>query len=82
MAHTHERAAVHILDWLHRAETSLVDKAVVTFNGEAGAVRHIRLDESHGLCFTLDEDPKITDVAALDTRRWYPVSTIRHVSQE
>lgn len=73
--YVYEDAAVAILEWLHKAETALVGKAVVTFNGEAGTVRDIRLDEHHGLCFTLG---KHTEDMILGVYNWYPVSTIKH----
>lgn len=73
MSYAYESAATRILDWLHHAERDLMGKAIVTFNGEAGDVKAIKLDEHHGLCFTLDE---ITP-SDVPTRRFYPVSTIR-----
>jgi hypothetical protein len=74
MSHVYETAAVRILDWLHHAERDLTGKAVLTFNGEAGTVRAIQLDEHHGLCFTIDE-PNIQGHG----RRYYPVSTIKQL---
>lgn len=68
------RAAVHVIDWFHRAEKDILGATIQTFQGEAGTVKEIRLDEAHGLCFTLDEKPKAFDP---DIRRFYPVSTIR-----
>jgi hypothetical protein len=74
----YEEAVVNILDWLHKAEDALVGSTVVTFNGEAGTCKGVRLDDHHGLCFTLD-DPKIwlDEVDRNTYQRWYPVSTIR-----
>jgi hypothetical protein len=71
MPHVYENAAVEILDWYHRAERDLLDHPIVTFNGEAGTVRAVKLDPLHGLCFTVD-DPH------LGYERFYPVSTIRY----
>jgi hypothetical protein len=54
-----------------------VGDCIVTFNGDTGAVRGLKLDEHHGLCFTLD-DP-VDDFVEAECgifRRWYPVSTI------
>ncbi len=73
MSHVYENAALRILDWLHQAERDLIGAPVVTFNGEAGTVKAIKLDEHHGLCFTIDEPVGVID----DCRRFYPVSTIR-----
>lgn len=75
----HEDAATKILEWLHRAERALVGKVIATFNGETGEVRDIRLDEHHGLCFTLD-DPERGDADGALPQRWYPVSTIKQVA--
>lgn len=78
MSHPYEQAAVRILDWFHRAEADLVGKAVVTFNGEAGTVIEIKLDESHGLCFTIDDPVSGFDEIEVGIkRRWYPVATIK-----
>lgn len=79
MSHPYESAAVRILDWLHHAERDLVGATVATFNGEAGTVQAVRLDEHHGLCFTVDDpDPRVIgrDFNG-PKRRYYPVSTIR-----
>lgn len=73
MSHPYEQAVVGILDWFHKAETDLVGAAIVTFNGEAGTIHELKLDEHHGLCFTVDE----LDDDIKDRRRFYPVSTIR-----
>lgn len=73
MSHAYELAATRILDHLHRAENDLLQKTVVTFSGEAGTVLAVKLDEAHGLCFTMDPST-IIDGA----RRYYPVSTIKH----
>lgn len=76
MSHVYETAAVRILDWLHHAERDLIGKSALTFNGEAGTVRAIKLDEHHGLCFTIDE-PNIQGHG----RRYYPVSTIKQLEK-
>lgn len=73
MSHPYEQAVVNILDWFHKAESDLVGSPIVTFNGEAGTIKELKLDEHHGLCFTIDEQ----DITITDTRRFYPVSTIR-----
>ncbi len=75
--HDYERAVVSILKWLHLAEDDLVGSVVQTFNGEAGTVKGLQLDEAHGLCFTLDDPYVSDDKLVRDMRRWYPVSTIR-----
>lgn len=72
MPHEYENAVVGILDWLHRAEVDLLGHPIVTFNGEAGTVRAVQLDELHGLCFTID-DPNLQGHG----RRYYPVATIK-----
>lgn len=72
MSHVYEKAALHILDWLHHAERDLLGKGVITFNGETGTVKAIKLDEHHGLCFTID-----TNSYQTQERRFYPVSTIK-----
>lgn len=74
MSHVYEQAVPRILDWLHQAEEELRGTAVVTFNGETGTVRAIKLDETHGLCFTMDAE---TLIPPCEARRFYPVSTIR-----
>jgi len=74
----YEKAVVSILEWLHLAEDDLVGAVVQTFNGEAGAVKGLCLDDHHGLCFTFDDPVDDFVAAALGkTRKWYPVSTIR-----
>jgi hypothetical protein len=75
VAHVYETAAIRIVDWLHHAERDLIGKVIATFNGETGKVLGVRVDDHHGLCFTIDpaEDPTIV-------RRWYPVSTIKQVA--
>lgn len=81
MSYVYEDAATKILDWLHRAERELVGTVVATFNGETGEVRAIKLDEHHGLCFTIDQPN--TGFALQyegDGLRWYPVSTIKQVA--
>lgn len=78
MSHAYELAATRILDHLHRAETEILLRPVVTFNGEAGTVLAVRLDEAHGLCFTFDMPA--TGFALQyegESRRFYPVSTIK-----
>ncbi len=77
MGHVYEKAALHIMDWLHHAERDLIGKAIVTFNGEAGAITGVRLDEHHGLCFTIDEEPHFVFRKSPEPVRWYPVSTIK-----
>lgn len=77
-AHVYESAVVRILDWYHHAERDLVGKVIATFNGETGTVLALKLDEHHGLCFTIDpeERPGFGDTP----RRWFPVSTIKQVA--
>jgi hypothetical protein len=70
MISTYERAALAILEWLHRAEQDLIGRTVVTFNGETGDVRELMLSDHHGLCFTFDPPVEFG-------RRFYPVSTIK-----
>lgn len=78
MSHVYEKAALHILDWLHHAERDLKGKAIATFNGEAGTVQEIKLDEHHGLCFTIDNPVTPFDESECGIiRRYYPVSTIK-----
>lgn len=79
MTHVYERAVVKIMDWLHLAERELVGSVVATFNGETGKVLALRLDDHHGLCFTVD-DPERSDEDGLLSQRWYPVSTIKQVA--
>lgn len=69
-------AAIKILDWLHKAENDLVGETAVTFNGEAGTVRALKLDEHHGLCFTFEAE-RLGRLGDLVSPRYYPVSTIR-----
>jgi hypothetical protein len=74
----YEQAVVNILDWLHKAEDALVGATVQTFNGEAGTCKGVRLDDHHGLCFTLDDPTHPFDMVERGiSQRWYPVSTIR-----
>lgn len=80
VSHVYEIAATRILDWLHRAEKDLVGQTVSTFNGDTGQCFDVKLDELHGLCFTMDPDPRALSAAPNGIRRWYPVSTIRHRS--
>lgn len=78
MSHVYEKAALHILDWLHHAERDLMGKTIATFNGEAGAVQAVKLDEHHGLCFTIDDPVSgFDEIECGVTRRYYPVSTIK-----
>jgi hypothetical protein len=85
VSYCYEQAAIKILDWLHRAERELVGKVVATFNGEAGEVYALKLDDHHGLCFTIDNpehgapNDGSTGMIKLP-QRWYPVSTIRQVA--
>jgi hypothetical protein len=78
MTHVYERAVIKILDWLHLAERELVGNVIATFNGETGKVLAVRLDDHHGLCFTID-DPDMNEDGLL-SQRWYPVSTIKQVA--
>jgi hypothetical protein len=83
MTYVYENATVRILDWFHHAERDLIGRVVATFNGETGKVLAIKLDDHHGLCFTID--PEITadmpmPASGIRTRRWYPVSTIKQVA--
>lgn len=76
----YEKAATSIMTWFHLAEDDLVGHAVTTTSGLAGTVKAIKLDEHHGLCFTLDEERIISggqfpDVAG--ARTWWPVSIIK-----
>ena len=73
-AHMYEKAVVSILQWLHLAEDDLVGYVVQTFNGEAGDIKGLQLDDDHGLCFTFD-DPVAAELGM--RQRWFPVSTIR-----
>jgi hypothetical protein len=77
VSHPYENAAIRIVDWLHHAERDLIGSPVSTFNGDAGVVRELKLDEHHGLCFTLDEKPGHVFREGLPPARWYPVSTIK-----
>lgn len=77
MSHVYENAAIRIVDWLHHAERDLVGKVVTTFNGETGEVTALKLDEHHGLCFTIDPEPNLVFRPGLEPVRWYPVSTIK-----
>lgn len=80
MSHAYETAAIRILDWLHHAERELVGKSIVTFNGEAGVIQALQLDEHHGLCFTIEDPISSFDIVESGiTRRWYPVATIRNI---
>lgn len=66
----HEHAVAQIIEWFQAAESALVGRNVATFRGARGTVVDVRLDNDHGLMFTL-EPPE------LPQRRFYPVSTIR-----
>lgn len=79
-AHVYESAVVRILDWYHHAERDLVGKVIATFNGETGTVRALKLDEHHGLCFTIDEHQGHHWHGGKPPLRWYPVSTIKQVA--
>lgn len=72
MPHVYEQAVGKIVEWFQRAEDDLLGHTVSTFNGEAGIVYDLKLDEHHGLCFTIDP---VADVAG--SRRYYPVATIK-----
>jgi len=74
---THDISATRIIAALHAAEVDLVGSTVQTFNGEAGTCKGVRLDDHHGLCFTIDDPRTSLDMYVRDMRRWYPVSTIR-----
>jgi len=83
--HVYERAATKIIEWLHVAERDLVGKVIATFNGEAGEVYELKLDEHHGLCFTIDHEDHGAPNDGSEgyvklPRRWYPVSTIKQVA--
>lgn len=71
MSHVYENAAIRVIDWLHHAERDLIGHEIKTFTGRVGIVHGVKLDEHHGLCFTL----RGTDHPE---RRWYPVSTIKY----
>jgi hypothetical protein len=73
MSHVYESAVIHIMDWLHRAERDLVGHSIKTFTGRMGIVREVRLDEHHGLCFTIATEREHGE----PERRWYPVATIK-----
>lgn len=77
MSPVSQLAAVKVLEWLHAAEDDLIGATVVTFNGETGVVHAVKLDEHHGLCFSIDQDPHKVFREGLPPVRWYPVSTIR-----
>jgi hypothetical protein len=80
-AHMYEKAVVSILQWLHLAEDDLVGHVVQTFNGEAGDIKGLQLDDDHGLCFTFDDPVHPFDAVERGMRqRWFPVSTIRMMS--
>lgn len=75
MSYVYEQAARRIMEWFHQAERDLIGKAIVRASGQAGVVKAIKLDEHHGLCFTL-EDP-LPSYSHGEEPQFYPVSTIR-----
>lgn len=82
MSYVYEQAARRIMEWFHQAERDLIGKAIVRASGQAGVVKAIKLDEHHGLCFTLDDAlsnlrPEPGAQAAVFEPQFYPVSTIR-----
>lgn len=78
MSYVYENAALRILEWFHQAECDLIGLRVVTVTGEAGTVKAIKLDDHHGLCFTLDEpNTGFARQYEGDGLRFYPVSTIK-----
>lgn len=78
MSYVYEKAALSILEWFHHAERDLVGRAIVTTSAEAGTIKAIKLDEHHGLCFTLDDPVDAFDAVERGiARRFYPVSTIK-----
>ncbi len=77
MSYVYETAVIRITDWFHHAERELIGKVIATFNGDTGKILALRLDDHHGLCFTIDEESPVTNGRA---RRWYPVSTIKQVA--
>lgn len=78
-AHPYERAAIRIIKWLHVAEQDLVGCAVTLQDGSTGIVRELKLDESHGLCFTCDI--AAAGATAERYRNWKPVSSITDVTR-
>jgi hypothetical protein len=68
MSHVYESATMRILDWFHHAERDLIGKDVTLFNKASGTVLALKLDDMHGICFTMDHNIK---------RRWHPVSSIK-----
>lgn len=71
-ARPHEKAVAEIMEWFRQAEQALVGKEITTFRGARGKVSDIRLDNDHGVMFTF-EPPELGE------RRYFPVSTIRHI---
>ncbi|MEO6382427.1 MAG: hypothetical protein ABIO35_10620 [Nitrobacter sp.] len=69
--HLHERAAVQIIEWLHRAERDLIGRVAATFAGETGTISTVTVSQEHGLCFGFEGRPE----------RW-PVSTIKHRARD
>lgn len=78
-AHAYERAATRIIKWLHVAEQDLIGCHVWTKDGIAGVVRDLKLDESHGLCFTCDATAAGGDPDRF--RNWKPVSSITDITR-
>lgn len=74
---THDIIATRVIAMLHQAESHLVGRPVVTFNGKTGICKGVRLDDNHGLCFTCDEQHGHRWHGGKPELRWYPVSTIR-----
>ncbi len=74
MSHVYEKAATKVMEWLHLAERDLLGRTIATFNGEAGTVRHLALDDHHGICFSFEEPPPVQNG---HTQKFYPVSTIK-----
>jgi len=72
----YEKAAIAITKWLHLAEEDLVHHSVTTTSGLAGEVKAVRLDDLHGLCFTLEDEPQPLP-AEQTIRYWWPVSVIK-----
>lgn len=68
----YEKAAIAIGHWFHLAEEDLVGHTVTTTSGLAGEVKAIKLNELHGLCFTLDE-ARLSG----EHQDWWPVAIIK-----
>ena len=80
MSHVYENAATRIIDWLHHAERDLIGSTVTTFSGDSGVITGIRLDDHHGICFSLEAEPHKVFRSTLPGVRWRPVSTIARKS--